>query len=257
MVRDDHARRAVLHGFLGVFRVQNAFDEHGQVGDPRKPLQIFPREGLVEERCDVGGEPRALRVWEVVRAHHIFDAQPVGELKVVLHVALAHAPHLAVYSQHDRSIARRFRAAHEVFSLFAVSIHVELKPHRTSSGVRDLFDGGGGEGAQHHRRTRLACCPRYRNLSLGMRHAVKGGRRDEYGHRDLLPQHRRAEVALADVAQHAVFEPVAVKGARVVAERDLVVGAAYVIVERHLRELLFRRRFVLVKVERFHIGSCL
>jgi hypothetical protein len=83
-----------------------------------------------------------------------------------------------------------------------------------------------------------------------MRDALHRERGDQDGERDLRTEHRRRSRDLRDVDQHAGPELAPLEGGDVVAQRDLVAGAAGVVGERARVELLLREALVVPDVDR-------
>ncbi len=258
MVRHDDALDAGVHRPSGVLGVEHTLQHQRTVPVLAHPGEVVPRHARVELAVDplleAPGVPparhRLLEVAEGVRlpaerhvAHPLRVRREVDGLPQLLPerhladhavavVAVAGAHHREVHGEHQHGAPGRLRPAHQLLGVGAVAHHVELVPERGVGPGGDLLDR-----ADRHRRLaerharRLG---RLRCLHLGPlgEHPAQAHRREDHRHRQLLAQHRDAEVQLRHVPHHPLPERDRREVVHVGPHRRLVVGAAVDVVEQ-------------------------
>ena len=171
-------------------------------------------------------------------------------------VALAIAAHRCVDRQHERAVAAVARLRDQLPRDALVAEDVQLEPARPAD-CGHFGRRRRRERREAHDRPRVACRARRRHLSVGMRDALERDRRDEQRHRDLLPEHGRRRAARLDVDEHPRAEHPAAIRLDVVAQRQLVAGAAGVVAVRSGLQPLRGEPLVVPDVERLHRRSVL
>src|SRR4249920_3660517 len=148
-----------------------------------------------------------------------------------MRVAVTDARDWHVHGEHQRSGFRRFGAGQHVAHEAAITNHIELKPDRRATGLRDLLDRTDRHRRQGEWDARTASGPRRLHLAAPRTHAGNTDRAQDEGQRLARSKQSRAQVDARDIAQHALFEGDVLQVAQVFAESYLAVRATIEIVE--------------------------
>ena len=163
VVGDDDAVGTEAHRILGVFRVEDALDDHGAVPEIANPLQVFPRDRRVEvlaQPANVVGEARGIAtvggdVAQVVRTaeqaavqgpawmgHGLQHAaqRRIGAAHAGMGVTVASTGHGHVDGEHQGGDAGGLGPLQGVLHKAAVFQYIQLEPHRPADGGCHFFN---------------------------------------------------------------------------------------------------------------------
>ena len=264
MVGDDDAVGTETHGILGVFRVENALDDHRPVPEIANPLQVFPGDRGVEivaQPADIVGQVGRVAaisgdVAQIVRpteqAHiqrpgrmgHGLQYASQGRVRAAhagVGIAVASAGHGHVHGKYQGGDAGGLGSLQGVFHKAAVFEHIQLEPHGPANGRRHLFnrahrDGrqgkgdafaGGGLGRLHFTAPRV--------------HAGQPDRGQRQRHGQGFAQQLGFQVELRHVTQYPLAQGNVGQVADVAAQGVLGVGATVDVVKQKRRQLALGR----------------
>jgi hypothetical protein len=182
---------------------------------------------VLRRLVETGAEDRVLEV--------VGHALALQERQVAAgEVARAPGEDARVERDDDRAVAGVLRALHEARGQLVVRRPVELEPaRRVAELLRDVLHRGGRGVAQDHRQAQLARGARHRALGVVVHDRRHADRREHHRRGHLGAEHGGAQVALADVHEHARHDPPAVERLAVRTHGDLLPRAA-----RHVSERL-------------------
>lgn len=121
-------------------------------------------------------------------------------------VAVARARRWHIDGKDQRGTARRFGALQRVAHKTAIAQDVQLEPHRTLDGRRDLFNRADGDGREGKRNTHGIRGRRRLHFATTGVHTAQtdGGEGDRHGER--FVEQRRLKAQVRHILQHALTQ---------------------------------------------------
>ena len=171
----------------------------------------------------------------------------------VAKVALPIADDLEVDGDGDRPVAGSLGPPDELLRDGAIAVHVQLEPAWRAGSLRyrrcAVLHRSCRERREAEQPTGVGRGPRHRHLGLGIGESLVGHRRDAHRQRQATAEDLGREVDLRDVDEHPRPQASTLEGGRVLAQGDLVVGAADDVVEGVGSHPFARKRLELAQVD--------
>ncbi len=256
MVRQPDPLDPHRHRLLRVGDGLDALEHDRPVPHRAQPVDVGPRQRLVELAVDVSGErDRVLAVLLVavpddVGEHDRVVAQevpcPAGmdgavedrlqpdlrrEREPAADVALTATEHRGVDGEPQRRVAGGLRPTDEIGDQSPVTPCVHLEPLVAVGHRGDLLDRPGAHRRQRVRQAGAGRGAGDREFTLGVGDARVAGRRDDQRHRHRAPEQGRRRIERTHVAQHPGPELDAPEAGGVLCQRTLVLGGTVDVVE--------------------------
>ena len=269
MVGEHHGIGAVLDREARVVRMHQPLDHQRARPKVPHPLDVGPVEGIAAHGAAgglrVGGDAAAVRLGMVLNARHAGCGevaeqradQParmqghVGEVahrrherqaEAVARVVFAVRADRRVHRYDQRLVAGGLDAADQLVGEITVGPHVDLEPQCAAGLAGDFLQRRLRSGRQRERHAGRFRRPRQRQFALVPGEPGRAGRRHRERHADRLAEQRGLGRAGVDIDQHARPQLDALDHRAVVAQADLVLGAAIDVFENAARQPPLRLR---------------
>jgi hypothetical protein len=160
--------------------------------------------------------------------------------KAVADVALARPLQFGVNGQDQRRTARSPGALDERLGQPAIAQHVKLEPVGRTAFAGDFLDAAGGHRRQAVRNPSALCCTNSGQFAAPRQQSGEAGRPNHEWRVVSLAEQLHRLVPRRHVGQDPRQQPYTLEIRHVLAQRDLVLGAAVDELEHHFRQALAR-----------------